>query len=200
MDVNWVDFDDLILAYAVAVFSLLASSLGDRDWFPLADFLLAADAGVNVHFPSLINGVPTWMFHRAVIRAHDQAFYAQLAQSGAEVDAADDGHRDGADEYDDEGADEDHGNEADEQEEEPDEEENMASDSEAAPRRRDGADKYGAKGIDEDHGDEVEEEEEELDEEEQMASDPEMLYMRLSTVIEVPEALRCSAVRPSEHR
>jgi hypothetical protein len=157
LDVNWVDFDDLILAYAVAVFSLLASSLGDRDWFPLADFLLAADAGVNVHFPSLINGVPTWMFHRAVIRAHDQAFYAQLAQSGAEVDAADDGHRDGADEYD-------------------------------------------AKGVDEDHGDEVEEEEEELDEEEQMASDPEMLYMRLSTAIEVPEALRCSAVRPSEHR
>ena len=46
----------------------------------------------------------------------------------------------------------------------------------------------------------MEEEEEELDEEEQMASDPEMLYIRLSTAIEVPEALRCSAVRPSEHR
>ena len=53
MDVNWVDFDDLIFAYAVAVFSLMASSLGDRGWFPLAHFLQAVDAGVagvNVHF------------------------------------------------------------------------------------------------------------------------------------------------------
>jgi len=68
----------LVNDYADSVFSMLFTSLGDRDWLLEADFLLVLDAGIKETFPSkIIAQVPQQLFEGMVLAAHDRAIEEQ---------------------------------------------------------------------------------------------------------------------------